>query len=98
MTIENGQVVVLLDFLSQNEGYCSRTPAEKTLDTLKSTYDKLAAKSLASKSGGMASVTDRALSEIRNEIEKQEGVVLREYRAKRRKEGKRIGTKIKVRF
>ncbi len=97
-TIENGQVVVLPDFFAQTEGYDSRTPAEKPLDTLKATYDKLAAKSLASKSGGIASVTDKALSELRVEIEKQEGVVLREHRAKLRKEGKRTGTKIKVRF
>lgn len=97
-TIENGQVVVLADFYSQIDRFDSRTPAEKTLDTLKATYDKLAAKSLVSKSGGLASVTDKELSGFRAEIEKQEGVVLRAYRAKRRKEGKRTETKIKVRF
>jgi len=97
-TIENGQLVVFPDFYSQKDGYDSRTPAEKTLDTLKATYDKLAAKSLASKSGGLASVADKPLSELRAEIQQQEAVVLREHRAKLRKEGKRTGTKIKVRF
>lgn len=97
-TIETGQVEILPDFFSQADGHDGRTPAERTLDTLRATYDKLAAKSLASKSSAQASVADKALSELRVEIQQQEAVVNRERMAKLRKEGKRTGSKIKVRF
>lgn len=97
-TFLTGTLEVTPDFYTQTGGYDNRTPAEKTLDTLKATYDKIAAKALASKSSGGVAVADKQLSEIRAEIEAQDRVVRDEKRAALRKAGVKKSRTIKARF
>ena len=93
-----GTVEITPDFASATGGMDARTPAERRLESLENTYDTLAARHLASKSGGSFSTTDKELTELREQINKQRAVVVSERRKKQIREGKRPGTKIKVRF
>ena len=97
-TFLTGTLDVNADFFAQTDGHDSRTAAERTLDILRATYDRVAEKALASKSSGGASIADKQLSELRAEIKEQEVVVLQEKRARARKLGKGKSSTIKVRF
>jgi hypothetical protein len=97
-TLATGRITIEADFARAVEGYDGRSPAERTLELLQQTYDKVAAKALASKSSGSISVADKQLTELREQIDKQKGVVAGERRRKALREGRRPGTRIKVRF
>ena len=97
-TLATGRVEIIADFAAATDGHDGRTPAERTLDLLLATYDNVAAKALASKSAGGIAVADKELTELREQIEKQRGVVALERRRLAIAQGRRPGTKIKVRF
>lgn len=97
-TLAAGKIEITPNFADATDGLDARTPAERTLDLLQTTYDTLAARVLASKSGGSIATTDKELTELREQINKQKIVVITERRKQRIKEGKRPGTKIKARF
>ncbi len=93
-----GRVQIVADFAAASEGYDGRTPAERTLALLMETYDKVAAKALASKSAGGVATSDKELTELREQIDKQRALVARERRRAAIKAGRRPGTKILTRF